>query len=192
MGFNVAECDVEHANFCDSLAPTEGVYHATESLLMISRLMLLLWADVNIPPNWVVDLDVFVQNVCNDSTFPGCNDCVSVSTRILLDVDCFEGAVESHICERDVFDAGEVRSGGNCANCHPNSINNLNVSHHNIFSALSDSTSVVHRLNSYSVIEIGNLDAFNQEVLSRRVNTISVKWESWDLGQSNRAVEEFV
>jgi hypothetical protein len=89
MGFNVAECDVEHANFCDSLALAERVDHATESFLMVSGLMLLLWADVNIPPNWVVYLNVLVQNVGDDASFSRCNDCLSISTRILFDVDCF-------------------------------------------------------------------------------------------------------
>jgi hypothetical protein len=88
--------------------------------------------------------------------------------------------VESHILECHVFDTGEVRSGGNCAYCHPYSINHLNVTHYDIFSTLSDSASVVHRFNSNSVIKIGNLDALNQEVLSRRVNTVSVQWESWN------------
>jgi hypothetical protein len=98
----------------------------------------------------------------------------------LLDVDCFEGTVESHILECNVFDASVVRSGGNRADCHAYSVDYFDVARYDILSALSDFASTIHGLNSDCVVEVGNLDALNQDVLSRRVNTVSVQGERWE------------
>jgi hypothetical protein len=43
------------------LAPSEWVGHAAGTSTI--RLLLLLWTNVNVVPNWEVDLNVFVKNV---------------------------------------------------------------------------------------------------------------------------------
>ena len=71
--------------------------------------------------------------------------------------------MESHILESNVFYAGVVRSGGNRADCHAYSVDYFDVACYDIFSALSDFSRAVHGLNSDGVVEVGNLDALNQD-----------------------------
>jgi len=162
------------------LAATVGIEHATESFLIVSRLILLLRSNVNIPPNWVVDLNVLVQDVGNYSSLSRIQVLCLVAIWILLDINSFEGSVESHIMECNVVYASEVTSGGNRADCHTYSVFYLDIAHVDIFSALRVIASFVHGLHSDGIVEVCNLDALDKDVLSRRVDAVSVEGKRWE------------
>ena len=62
----VVESDIFHVDKWVCFATAYWVRHATGTSAV--RLLLLLWTDVNTPPNWIVNRDVVIDNVSNLST----------------------------------------------------------------------------------------------------------------------------
>ena len=56
---------------------------------------------------------------------------------------------------------------------------NVHVSDKDVLRAW-DWVSLIARFDSYCVIKVSNVNALNQNVTSRRVDSISVKWEGWN------------
>jgi len=137
--------------------------------------MLLLRTDVNVPPNWVVYLNVLVEDVGDDSSLTRRQVLCLVAIWILLDINSFERTFKSHILEGNVFHASEIASGGNGTDCHTNSVGYFDIAHKDIFRALSKLTSLVHRLHSYGIVKVCDLDTLDEDVLTRWVNSVSVE-----------------
>jgi len=137
--------------------------------------MLLLRTDVNVPPNWVVYLNVLVEDVRDDSSLTRRQVLCLVAIWILLDINSFERTFKSHILKSNVFYASEITSGGNGTDCHTNSVGHFDIAHEDIFRALSKLTSLVHRLHSDGIVEVCDLDTLDEDVLTRWVNTVSVE-----------------
>ena len=64
--FHIAEGDVGHRNKRLSLASSIRIKHA--AITVAIRLLLLLWADVDAPPDRFVDLNVVIDYVRDFST----------------------------------------------------------------------------------------------------------------------------
>lgn len=61
------------------------------------------------------------------------------------------------------------------ADCHADAEVDIAVAHHNVLRALSDLVLFVARLDRHGVVVVCNVEAFNEDVLSVRVNAISVE-----------------
>jgi len=65
VGLNIAQSDVMHCNKWLSFTVSERVEHASGT--SATRLLLLLGSNVDVEPDWVVDLKVLVGDVGNFS-----------------------------------------------------------------------------------------------------------------------------
>lgn len=104
VGFNVAKSDVVHADSSYRFTWTKWIKHAAESSFVVTRLMLLLWTDVDIPPNRIMNLDVLIDNISNLASFTRSEYNV-LACWVGLNVNCFEWHVESNVLEGNVSHA---------------------------------------------------------------------------------------
>ena len=70
MADDVTQGNVLHSNqrlrSASRISTSQRVQHA--SWTGTTWLLLLLWTNINVPPEWVVDVDVRIGNVCNLAT----------------------------------------------------------------------------------------------------------------------------
>lgn len=91
---HISQRNISYVDIWLRFAFLEWIGHATWASAV--RFFHLLGSDVDAVPDGVVDLNVFIQNVC---------DLSSASTRIGLDIDGLHGIRKRHILERDSPDA---------------------------------------------------------------------------------------
>jgi hypothetical protein len=70
-----------------------------------------LGTNVDVPPDWEMDLDPFINNI---------SDLTSTISWVGLDVDCFERVLKLDIVEVNPSDASMVLRGRNRSDCHTN------------------------------------------------------------------------
>jgi len=87
-------------------------------------LKLLLWTDVNTPPNWIMNFDVLIKDICDFSALivP-----ILWISWVSLDVNCFEWIMEFDVSISDSIDAVVLGMWGNSANCHSSTEINFDV-----------------------------------------------------------------
>ena len=122
-------------------------------------LLLLLWADVDAPPNRVVHADTIVRDV-RDNT-------VSHLTWVGLDIDCFQRILEVNVLKSDVLYARIVLVRRNGADRHANAKDLRRVADVDILGAVvfGDIAAFrVARLGHYGIIICLNLDVFDVNV----------------------------
>ena len=96
-------------------------------------------------------------------------------TWIVLYIYGLEGVIELVVQELDITCAAicSVRYYG--ANCHSNSKPNVAVTHDDVLRALCILTVPVHIFDSNSVVIVSDIQSLNQNVLSTRVDSVSIE-----------------
>ena len=87
--------------------------------------------------------------------------------------------VQLTVFESDVANTSVRIIRGNRPNREANTPPDVHVSDKDVLCAW-DWVSLITRFNSDCVIKVSNVDALNQNVTSRRVDSISVKRKSWN------------
>jgi len=128
-----------------------------------------LGTNVDIPPNGEVEDHLLVKDVL---------DFTSSLTGVGLNIDRFDRVVRNNVSEGNVSDASIVGARRNGTNSHTNTKDNFGVLNENILSAIGNLIVAVTGLDSNSIIEVGDLNIVDMDVLTSRVNTVSVKRES--------------
>lgn len=139
-------------------------------------LLLLLWPNVNVPPDRIRDLEVLVSDVRNFSARAWKHG--GRVSRVRLDVDRFEWVVVSYFGEGDVPDTVVVVRWTDRANAHANAKPNLDVPNDNILRALGDQASLVAWLHHNCIVKVSDLHILNENVLSVQVDSVGVERES--------------
>jgi len=168
---DVLEGDVFDVDEGFGLAVTEWVGHAAWTLA--TWFLHLLRTNVNIPPNWEVDGDVVVHDVSDLSC--------TFRAWICLDIEGFERILKLDISELDSSDATMVNARSYRPKGHTYTKFNVHVLNENVLRAtvFGDLEALVGRLHSNSIIKIGNVYVSDGNVGTLRVNTVSIKRESW-------------
>ena len=171
---DVSERDIAHLDKWLRFAGDQGVEHASGAV-STTWLLLLLWADVDGPPDGVVDLNVVVEDICDLTT--GAGEHRSGRSRIRLDVDSLDRVVELMVEELDVANADVVVVCRDRADCQTNTIVDITVPHNDILRALGILTLLGGAFDGDSVVEVGDVEALNQNVSAGRVYSVSVQRE---------------
>lgn len=139
-----------------------------------SWLLLLLRTDVDSPPDWVGDIDVFVGNV-PDFTRAGIS-------WVSFDVNCFQGSGEFDISEHDVSHTGMLGVGRNRADAHSDTQVDVRVLNEDVLGAVDTFTFMTWFWNN-SIIIIRNIYISEGSVSSSHIDSISVQREPrhWEL-----------
>jgi len=98
--------------------------------------------------------------------------------------------VHCNVGKSDVSNAMVIVRRWDGSDCHSDSIVDNTVTNYDVFSASCNLSSFASRLDSDSVVKIGNVNALNCDVRSRRINSISVERECGK-SQSKIKTKEF-
>ena len=177
---NVAECDKRI-----SLAGHQRVEEASWTCTT-ARLILLLRADVDGPPDRLVHNQVFVADTSTLAT--GAWQHRLSMTRVVLDIDRLEWMVERVVAECDVTDAGVGIMGNYTSDRHTDSKPDVTIAHNDVLRALRIFTGRTHVLNSHGIVIVCDVEALNNCISAAWVQPISVKCVSRQSHTGQQAV----
>jgi len=158
----------------------EWVEHAARAWTV--WLLLLLWADVNAPPNRVGHNDVFICDV---------SDFTSTFSRIGFNVNCFKWMIELDISKQNVFNAVVIYTWRNWTNAHTNRKVNFDIFDENILSAVREHLSTVTWFWNDGIVKIGDLKPSISCISTGKINSIGVQWEHWKFNIETLDVDKF-
>lgn len=170
MGFDISQSDVLNVNEWLSLAPSEWIGHAAWTTTI--WLLLLLWANVDVPPNWEVNLEVLIEDVF---------DFTSSRSWISFDVDSLNWILEGEVLELNSSDAGMGVSWWHRSDGCAQTVLDSNVFGKDVLGAsvLSNLRSCVRWLDSDGVVPACNVDSLDGNITSTWVNAVCVKRHGW-------------
>ena len=171
LGDNVSESDISYGDSRFGFAILEdGVKHAAWTTTI--GLLLLLGSDINSPPDGVLDGQVLIQDILDDTR--------SSFTWVSLNIDSLEGVSEDNVSEGNISNASNVIMRRYSTDGHTNSVDHGAVFNSDVFSALCDLIFTIAGLNSNGIIEASDCHISDDDVGSCGINTISIKRESWN------------
>ena len=154
---NVLKGDISHGDsWLGGAWSSKWVDHA--SWASTSWLFLLLWTDVDSPPNWVRNGEVFVFNISDDS--------ISFISWVGLHINGFEWMFHDNIFEVNRLDAGVICAWGYRADGHTHREVDHRVEDCDILCAGGELICFVGRFDSNSIIIVGNGDISDEDAHS--------------------------
>ena len=129
VDIDVAKCKVCEGDQSTRFTRLQWVKHAARPVSRV-RLLLLLKADVDTPPDRFMDLQILVKDIRN-LTAGSRPHCFSM-TRIVLNIDSLEGVVERVIRECDITNAIVSIMWDDGANSHSDTEPDVAIAHDNI------------------------------------------------------------
>lgn len=146
----------------------KGVQHASRP--SSSRLLLLLWADVDCPPDGLVHGDVLVEDVFYFAW--------ALIAWVGLHINALERFLENWISECYISDAVVLGVWRHTSDGEPNAQPNRNIFHQHILSAVVF-VSYVRGLGDNNIVVVLHRYIPNMVVYAWRIDAVGVERESW-------------
>jgi len=128
-------------------------------------LLHLLRSNVDTPPDWVMHLNVLIDNVSDLTARSWEHGCRRAGVG--LDIDTLEWMVHLAVHECHVVDASVVIRCWNRSDRETNTVMEYHIAHHDVLRAVCDHVlCFIGRdwLHCNSVVKVGNIDALDENV----------------------------